>query len=71
MGIWFDTGLFMNDGKSKRTVYANSETEAKEFFIKGWMETEKKPEVKKKRVVKKISQDSAAGKKPVRKTGGG
>ena len=36
MSGWFDTGLKMADGKTKRTVYATDEIHAGEFRKKGW-----------------------------------
>lgn len=47
MGRWFDTGLKMNDAKTKRTVYAKSEVEEEEFLKKGWKVIEKKAARKK------------------------
>lgn len=52
MGTWFDTGLVMNDEKTKRTVYAKSEVEKEEFLKKGWKIIEKKA-VRKKTAPKK------------------
>ncbi len=36
MSGWFDTGLKMADGKTKRTVYASDKIQAREFRKKGW-----------------------------------
>ena len=55
MGIWFDTGLKMNDEKTKRTVYASSAAQKEEFLKKGWKVIEKKASVKRRRSAKKAA----------------
>ncbi len=55
MGIWFDTGLKMNDGKTKRTVYAGSVAQKEEFLKKGWKVILKKAPVKRRKSVKKAA----------------
>ncbi len=68
MGTWFDTGLVMNDAKTKRTVYAKSEVEKEEFLKKGWKVIEKKAPVARRRVVKKASKETVARKQSEGKT---
>lgn len=57
MGEWFDTGLLMNDGKSVRTVYADSEVAREEFLKKGWKVVEKKKVVKRRKLLKKVPKE--------------